>query len=295
MQKLLEMLAQRASVLLIITGAFVIVMGASNEFTINNFSMAFPDLLGRYLTIGVGATLVVFGFYLELRAPGSSAISEIANNQGEDAGRITVEYLETPNRVTFPRHNRLRINSEFLDWSQCSIMLWVLVPPKGEGLRAPKGGKSRYILGHQRGGWEASKYEWHNLFSLRYRVAEEGAIWEVAISNDEARRLSPRMTRPDSLDSGWHLFLIRWDSSKPEISFWIDGDAGGNVISQRFQGTWPRKLASTVTVGAFSVNGDEHQDTYCETQLCRLVIINRFLEISDPLVKKQLAAKPSGG
>ncbi len=295
MQKLLEMLAQRASVLLIIGGAFIIIVGASNEFTINNFSMAFPDPWGRYLTIGVGATLTVFGFYLEVREPRPTGISGMIDSKSEDVGRVTHEYLEFPNRITFPRGNRLKIKSEFLDWSQCSIMLWVLVPPKGEGLRAPKGRKSRYILGHQLGGWEANNGEWHNLFSLRYRVVEEDAIWEVAISNDRARRLLPRMTHLDRLDPGWHHFLIRWDSSKPEISFWIDGGAGGNVISQRFQGTWPRKLADTVTVGAFSVNGREDEVTYCETQLCRLVIINRFLEISDPLVKKQLEAKPSGG
>jgi hypothetical protein len=266
MQKLLEMLAQRASILLIIGGALIIIVGAANGFTINNFSIAFPDLWGRYIVLAVGAVLIAFGFYLEKRDPRQTGVSGVSGSRGQNAGSITFEYLETPTRITHTRHNRLKINSGFLDWVQCSIMLWVLVPPKEEGLRLTKG-RSRYILAHQLGGWDRGKNEWRNLFSLRYRGTGDSTIWEVAISNDIARRLAPRMSLPDRLTPGWHLFLIRWDSSKPEISFWIDGDAGGNVISQKFQDTWPKKLTNVVTVGAFSEADIEYENSYCETAM----------------------------
>ena len=39
-------------------------------------------------------------------------------------------FLEEPLLISASKKNRLKIDSDFLLWEQCTLMMWVLVPPK---------------------------------------------------------------------------------------------------------------------------------------------------------------------
>jgi hypothetical protein len=163
-----------------------------------------------------------------------------------------------------------RIRSDFLDWDQCTLMMWVLVPTRGQSLRdAPN---NRYLLAHHT---DPTKH--CNQFALRYSSSNH---WEVLFSNSRAQL--NKLSIADGLDCGWHHFLIAWDRTSPNLAFVIDREIGGSDRSQAYLPHWPEHLNDNVTVGAW-VSADE--TSYCETSLFELWILHRFLGPADPVVR----------
>lgn len=288
MQKLLEALSGRASIPIIIAGALVLLIGAANGIVTHSFSLIFPDSMGRYLALAIGAGLIIFGVYLEAlerRTRGSTA-SQTARTSRAFSDNTIME-LHEPTKVVFPKE--IRVDSVFLRWPECSILLWVDVPPKGERLRHTTGDHSRYLLSHQRGGWNKENLQWGNMFSLRY---SHGGQWQVVISNTEAEGLILRLGNSDPLSSGWHHFHISWDVRKQELVAWIDGGTVARVLAKSFQGNWPENFAPTVAVGAFSMTDNDYRDYYCDTVLYKLVITPEALAPNHALVTEHRRMTP---
>ena len=74
--------------------------------------------------------------------------------------RLFSEELE----ISSVTKNLRQRDSSFLSWPKCSIMVWVLVPPQGQGLRdAPH---YRYLFAHITN--DPRETQQCNLFALRY-------------------------------------------------------------------------------------------------------------------------------
>jgi len=294
MQELFQEISKRASVFVIITGAVILLIGAADGIVVNTFSLKFPDVAGRLLVIIAGIVLIGFGFYLELQERGKArniTTEQAANGLQSGLPANAQLYFDKPLLISYASRNRLKINSGFINWEQCTIMIWVLVTPKGEKLRESPEDYARYLLAHQTGSWNSTMTQWVNLFALRYAQGR----WQVALSNNKAEGLSPSISVEDGLASGWHHFLVTWSRAKSELSFWIDGDEHGSKVSQSFHSHWPEKLSDEVTVGAWTMDGEDYSNRYCETQLYRLLIVPQFLKPSDPLAKGHLRLRPTIG
>lgn len=63
--------------------------------------------------------------------------------------RPRLSYLRDSLIISSARMNPLKISGEFLLWSECTVMLWVQVSPKGQGLRDSP--NNRYLLAHHTG------------------------------------------------------------------------------------------------------------------------------------------------
>jgi len=196
-------------------------------------------------------------------------------------------YLQEPLEISAQAKNRLKIESDFLLWAQCTILLWVYVPPKGKGLRNSPSNK--YLLAHHTGEANRENWTYYNQFVLRHTSVRER--WEVQFSNGKKPPQYPDeyLTIGDGLEVGWHQFMIAWDNEKPKLTFTIDGGKGGNDLSTSYRPFWVEELDEKVTVGAWVTDWEGH---YCETKLFQLLILDNFLDVTDSIVKEHLKLKP---
>jgi hypothetical protein len=286
MQNFLETIAKRSSVFIIFVGCLVLILGTANGISINSISLTFPDATGRWVTIITGIVLIAFGLYLVTHEkPDRTNPIEATPSLKRLISTKYHPLFEEPYLITANSKNRSRIPSDFIHWDKCTIMLWVLVPPQGERLRNSPPEHSRYIIAHQTGKWNYERIEWTNLFALRYAQNK----WQVAISNNQAERVSPTISIPDGLTPDWHHFLITWNRPKSELYFCIDGKP--NRFAQSLS-NWTTTLASEVTIGTWGADDEEYNNRYCETQLFNLVIVKEYLKPSDIPAMEHFNLKP---
>lgn len=194
-------------------------------------------------------------------------------------------YFDEPLLISSDQKNMCKIYSDFILWEKCTFMLWILVPPKGEGLRnAPS---NRYILSHYTSQASEEDQTYYNQFCFRYTLSDK---WQVTFSNNKVEYPSKTPQVLDGLTPGWHHFLVAWDRAVPKIILQIDGGKHGRDISTSSFTSWPEKLADSATIGAWVTNWAGH---YCETKLFSLKIFDEFFESTDSVVKEHLKLKPN--
>ena len=183
--------------------------------------------------------------------------------------------------ISSDRSNRQSIDNKFLTWDECTILFWMFVPRRGEGLRnAPH---NRYIFAHQTG--EGENWHHYNAFFLRYSSKN---TWDLIFSNPRGE-LTPdnhRFRFDDGLEAGWHRVQITWNHSIPLLTFLIDG---GDRISIRYKSHlnyWPRERDDAAYIGAW-VN--PYPESYCETKIAHFWILNKALESTDSTVQEHSA------
>lgn len=194
-------------------------------------------------------------------------------------------FTKDPLLISSEKKNRFKIDADFLLWEQCTLMLWVLVPPKGQGLRNSP--SNRYILAHNTGENEKKKENYFNQFVLRHSISRNN--WNISISNNKAQYPPKRISIKDGLEPGWHHFFISWDRTKPKLLFAIDGGKGGNDLSTSCFAYWPERAAENMSVGAWPNDLECH---YCKTKLFKLVIYDHYLDINSDPSKEHLSHKP---
>ena len=169
----------------------------------------------------------------------------------------------------------------------CSIMIWVKVPPKGEGLRSLKSNK--YIIAHTTGAVNERGWPYNNRFSLGLMSS---GCWEVRVSNNCAEQdCEVSIGFADVLDSGWHHFMIAWDRSQPIIEFIIDGGKSGkDLAKETFFSHWPTQLTDKVIIGGWA---SENECFYCETELYQLLIYNKYIDTDSEEYKNHKKKQPS--
>lgn len=192
-----------------------------------------------------------------------------------DTKFIFKKYFDDTIMVMSRRSNQTQVSSEFLNWDRGTILINVLVPPIGHGLRPAPG--NRYILGHindNNGGDDKER----NFFGLRYSMRNK---WEVDFSNADGERLPEIqwLSLEDGLEEGWHQFMVSWDRRKPEIIFVIDGNR--RTTSSRFLNFWPVSFADSVTVGAWPTG---YPESFVETKLSNLWVCNQALDENHQIV-----------
>jgi hypothetical protein len=187
------------------------------------------------------------------------------------------KHLEHAPLITCKGQKHEQINSYFLNYDECTILINVWVPKQNTGIRNTK--TERYIFGHR----ETVNDKEVNRFGLRYA---NNRCWEVIFSNriDDSCCVS----RGDGLQVGWHQFMITWDKSKPQLDFLID--QGSRETSISFLENWPEHLGETVCVGAWTSSDD---DSFAETKLADLWIVNKHLRSSDSLVTEHRRLRTS--
>jgi hypothetical protein len=191
----------------------------------------------------------------QLSLPKESLNKSEVQQENKQNVRQQIRELQESVFITSGSKNHLRIQSDFLSWNLCTIMLWVFVPELGQDLRnAPN---NRYLLAHQ----TDQKLE-SNRFALRY---SKNNVWEVQFSNDKANPHTLKIA--DSLSPGWHHFFISWDRRNSNLMFRIDGGSRGSEQSKTFVIYTPERLSDTVTVGAWAF---PYEDSYCDTKLGEL-------------------------
>lgn len=197
--------------------------------------------------------------------------------------RPVFKHLDAPIEISASRENRQKIESSFLLWPECSIMMWVWVPPKGQGLRDSP--SNRYLLAHHTGEGE-QKDSYRNQFALRHSSAR--SRWELQTSNGKAE-YGRSLAVKDGLEPGWHHFAMSWDRSARKQLMLVDGgDAGNDLLLNGF-GHWPEQVADAVVVGGWVSGWHGH---YCQTRICELLIFDRFLAQGDDAIRNHMRSKP---
>jgi hypothetical protein len=224
-------------------------------------TMAAIVLIGLTLLIWmawVTAKVLSLNDQLQKIAPNDQAR---AKGNSHNMGYQIEKHLENAPLITCKEQKHEKINSNFLNYDECTILINVLVPNENTGLRNTK--TQRYILGHR----ETVNGKEINKFALRYSSNKK---WEVIFSNAMDNLCS--MERTDGLRPGWHQFMITWDKSQPQLDFRID--QGSRETSITFLENWPEHLAETVCVGAWKSSDD---DSFAEAKLADLWIINKYM------------------
>lgn len=185
--------------------------------------------------------------------------------------------------ISSTKKNRQNVDGAFLGWPKCTIMLWVLVPIEGRGLRnAPD---YRYILAHQTN--DPNEPKNRNLFAVRFTPHRR---WEIIFTNDKGQSPPEGLVIPDGLQTGWHHFWIAWDHSSPTVVFRIDEGRAGESRSNTYLSYWPEKQAENVIVGAW-VTTDPYPTSYCDTTLFELRIYPDFIGMGDSRLSEHLRLK----
>lgn len=274
----LTKLIARPALFLIVVGLVVVVIGAAGSVPLLDPPLEIKDQISRIVVLCIGLVILIIGIVTQWRQPTTSATT--LNRLLTSA---TGHYLDEPVLVSSKQKNRVWIESDFLLWERGAIMLWVYVPDKGSGLRnAPS---NRYLLAHHTGECD-KEYTYFNQFCFRYSLRNE---WEVTYSNSKCIYPSERAHISDGLQQGWHHFLISWDRSIPKLFFAIDGGKGGTDITAASLASWPERIAEKVSVGSWVSGWSGH---YCETRLFSLIILDNYLQATDPLVREHLKSRP---
>jgi len=188
---------------------------------------------------------------------------------------VMQQYFDESIWISSERKNKQPIPANFIQWDECTLMVWVYIPPLGDGVR--DGNKNRCLFSHTTGHNDA----WANFngFTLRHNEHNQ---WHFSFSNSKARYASKPLLIEDSLDAGWHHFLLQWNKFIPELKLLIDKGVRGSARSNTFLSYWPEKNAENITVGAWE-NGDSN--SYCETKLLSLWVCNKYLSMDDDMLR----------
>jgi len=197
--------------------------------------------------------------------------------------RPRLSYLKDPLIISSARMNPLKISADFMLWSECTVMLWVQVPPKGQGLRDSP--NNRYLLAHHTGKAEQKNEAYRNQFVLRHSSTHHR--WEF-LTSDGSAKYGSSLVANDGLEPGWHHFLISWDRTRPRTVFLIDGGSGGSDVSNASFERWPEQV-DKLFVGTWVSEWSGH---FCEARLLQLNIFDRFLTANAPEVRDSLRLKP---
>jgi hypothetical protein len=191
--------------------------------------------------------------------------------------KIAVEkILDTDIWVSASRRNRLCIDSSFLARDGGTLLFWLLVPRKGEGLRqAPD---NRYVFSHHTGEDDGSAYP--NAFFLRY---SSDSTWDFCISNPDGEMPNDlgNYCLADGLSPDWHHFHITWDHSIPRLQLLIDSGKSISFTSRTYLPYWPREFASCVYFGAWTT---DYPESYVETKFRKIWVCDKHLGFRQPIV-----------
>ncbi len=208
-------------------------------------------------------------------------------SKGGFPGHNTIEFLKEPLTISLKCQTLRYIeNSDFLKWQQCTILLGVNVPKKGEGLRDTLG--YRYLLSHHTGRLPGSDRT-RNQFHLRYSKDNK---WELIFRNNKNEGEDANLIIDDNLAAGWHQFVIAWNEN--QLLFFVDGGTEGPRRSTRFQLYRPERTSNRIAVGVWfelelpPYKKTYYKETFCETEICHLWIDRRFLDLSHEKVKEHL-------
>jgi len=243
-------------------------------------SWSFGDTAAMIVTIALTLTVGLLYWLIWLTLQVKRLSSQYTFQGTNLTPRRMIEEFADPVWVSLERHNHISTKPGFLNWDQCTILINVLVPDIGVGLRdAPD---NRYIFAYCSGD-PASEKE-INRFSLRYSSRNQ---WELDFTNSRAQR-HPQgcLFMMDGLDRGWHQFVIAWDKKKPELLFMIDKGTRGKVTCSEFLNYWPEKYNGTFTVGAWV---SAYPNSYVETKLANFWVYRQFLDASSPIVQQHKA------
>ncbi len=118
-------LLKRTSVLIIVIGIIVLLIGASGNIQLGNFAFKLPDELTRWIIVGVGLALIVFGILLEWQdsAGKKSVVNQASPTQKFDkqssivVSRERLEKAQTIDWMAFSMYKTLTIYEKEL--TQC--------------------------------------------------------------------------------------------------------------------------------------------------------------------------------
>ncbi len=239
---------------------------------------------GQYVASLVMLTSVVVGWLLWLTVEVVSLRDPRKKEPQTDVTSAVFSELDEPLSISADRQNRKKIDGGFLLWPECTLSLWVSVPPKGEGLRSSP--SNRYLLSHHTGGGD-KKDTYRNQFALRHASSRDR--WEVQTSNSEAE-YGRQLIVKDGLNPGWHHFVVAWDRSAERQSFFVDrGTAGNDIVRGDFK-RWPQQVDDTVVVGGWVSGWHGH---YCQTEIAHLSVFDRYLAAGSPEIRAEISRKPS--
>lgn len=278
MEYLLKGITKRSSILILSIGAILLIIGASNGVTIGNLSLIPPDTVGRILFVVVGMLLIGVGVSLEIRDQSVQQYRSLYKTSSKSY------FQKEPQLITSSNMNRLKIESGFLLWEKCTLVMWVLVPPKGQGFRDSP--SNRYLLAHHTGNADEKGIRFHNQFCVRHSSTRKR--WEVTFSDNNAEYTSAPLAIADGVTTGWHHFMISWDRNKPRIEFKIDDGKSGNDFANSLS-NWPEKAVDNASVGAWMSDWGGH---YCETQIYQFLIFDDYLESTDSVIRQHINNKP---
>lgn len=214
----------------------------------------------------------------------TKAITE--NQGGKFSSEIKPQFTyfgAKPFKFLAEKKNRYPIPSEFILWEKCTILLWVYISPRGQGIRAGDGNK--YLIGHmtdvvnKEQGWP-----FYNRFSLGIL---KGDTWSVIISSNKSQEKHVNIS--DGLDPGWHQFYVSWNRSKPILDFAIDLGQSGRNFSIDIANYWPERVAENVILGSWVSEWKGH---YSETEVYKVEIYAQYLELEDDVTRMHFKSKP---
>ncbi len=277
MNEFMKGITKRSSIIILMVGAVLLVIGASSGIIFGNLALALPDIIGRVSLIVMGTVLIVIGIVLEVKSQPNQQFGMYKTSS-------KAYFQKEPQLITSTNRSRLKIESGFLLWEKCTMVMWVLVPPKGQGLRDSP--SNRYLLAHHTGNADENSIRFYNQFCIRHSSTR--GRWEVSFSDNSAEYTSNPLAIADGLNAGWHHFMIAWDRNKPKIEFKIDDGRGGNDFANSLS-NWPERIADKASVGAWMSEWEGH---YCETQIYKFLIFDDYLESTDSAIRQHINSKP---
>jgi hypothetical protein len=188
--------------------------------------------------------------------------------------------------ISAGRTNAAEIQSDFVLWPECSIMLWMFVPPDNQPNSLRDKCNNRYLISHYTGIANNENQLYFNQFSFRY---SERGTWDIQSSNDKGIYSSKYLSIKDNIEPGWHHFLIAWNGEKLIMSIDRDKTKRGEVPMNDVSSCWPRNHSKTC-LGAWT--RDQEIEYYCETKIFRICLVKRYLNVADKLIEKHYAIKP---
>ncbi|MBF0542745.1 MAG: hypothetical protein HQK91_15010 [Nitrospirae bacterium] len=264
---------------------------------IAGISNYFDDLIS--LKIGYLLIIIVVVFILGvilgkkyLKSKSSKPDESKTDENKTDESKSDESKLDVIIRID--RKNPKTYPSAFLENNAGSFSIWVYIDESGKGIRKinDKNNYHRYIFAHDTNKGESNKVKGNDIFinvvSISREIKEKTSepFWSLWITNNNGG--TNDWSFDDTVEIGWHHFLLRWDKSKPRLGLLLNGEPKIELgAKDDYLQFWPNYFNKDAFIGSWTSLG---VDSFINTNVTRIQGLKTFM--TDEELKLELTKKP---
>lgn len=271
MKEVIGKLFERSSIVLILLGVVLFLIGAAEKIAISTFLLEITGLFWRVAISIIGFALAVLGVFLLLKENLVKGDKSSSGKEHSMTSSKSILFDNNPKLITgSKKDSAIVLDSSLLQNRAGTIMFWVFLNNENQGIRELI--NNRYLVSHatEAGG------PYRQVFSLSLGPKSYNPVadrlWKLWLKGENNTEKVWEIPDSLSLGQGWSHITIRWDFDRYNK---IEIILNGNVIitGDSPHQYWPTEFSPHLYFGTWPSRNSIH---YIETSLARIRMTKRW-------------------